>query len=216
MNKIFVHPKIQRPKPCLLMFASLVGLDGFHLLLSTQLTADLTLEWNGGSLFHPLSNIYIKIPFCCIETVTNYALNRQHIVFDWLWANATPSLNSAFSLTNVNAKWWIHCLLISSTTLLSHATSIYNWSKWVCEVFLVFSGTTADFGWLVHSASFLSVQLHLKSALPPPNHCFWLSRGRITLIKPLFCLNSNFFHWKTMLYQHTKFKFFHCFENLQK
>ena len=70
-TKYFVHPKVWRPKPCLLMFASLVALNGFHLLLSTQLTADLTLEWSGGSIFHPLSHIYAKTPFCCVETVAN-------------------------------------------------------------------------------------------------------------------------------------------------
>ena len=59
-TKYLVHPKIQRPKPCLLMFVSLVALDSFHLWLSTQLTADLTPEWRGGSMFHPLSPIYAK------------------------------------------------------------------------------------------------------------------------------------------------------------
>ena len=39
------------------MFASLFALDSFHRLLSTQLTADLTLEWSGGSMFHPLSHL---------------------------------------------------------------------------------------------------------------------------------------------------------------
>ena len=45
------------------MFESLVALDGFHLLLSIQLTADLTPEGSGGSMFHPLSHIYTKTPF---------------------------------------------------------------------------------------------------------------------------------------------------------
>ena len=118
------------------MFASLVTLDGFHLLLSTQLTANLTLERSGGSMFHPLSHIYTKTPFCCIETVANKTLNRWlGVVFDQLWANAAPTLNTAFSLTNVHAKWWIHCLLISSTPLLSHTTSIYDWPKRVCGIF---------------------------------------------------------------------------------
>ena len=62
-TKYLAHPKIWRPKPCLLIFASLVTLDSFHLLLSSQLTADLTLEWNGGSIFHPLSHIYAKTLF---------------------------------------------------------------------------------------------------------------------------------------------------------
>ena len=52
-----------RLEPCLLMFASLVTLDGFHLLMSTQLTANLTPEWSGGSMFHPLSHIYEKNSF---------------------------------------------------------------------------------------------------------------------------------------------------------
>ena len=160
-----VHPKIWRPKLCLLMFASLVALDDFHLLLSTQLTADLTPEWSGGSMFHPLSHIYAKTPFCCIKTVANNALNCWCIVvFDWLWVNVAPTLNIAFSLTSFHAKWWIHRLLISSTPLLFHATSIYNWPKWAYGVFLVFSWTTAEFGRPERSASFMSVRLHLKSA----------------------------------------------------
>ena len=80
-TKYLAHPKIQWPKPCLLMFATLVTLDGIHLLLSIQLTADLTLEWSGGSMFHPLSHIYAKTPFCCIETVANNTLNHR-VVFD--------------------------------------------------------------------------------------------------------------------------------------
>ena len=67
------------------MFASLVALDGFHLLLSTQLTAKFTLEWSGGSMFHSLSHIYAKTPFCCVGTIVNNALNRRRIVvFDRL------------------------------------------------------------------------------------------------------------------------------------
>ena len=141
IEKYLAHLKICIPKPCLLMFVSLVTLDGFHLLLSTQLTVYLTLEQSGGSMFHPLSHIYTKITLCCIEKVANNALNRQCVVFfDWLWANAATTLNTAFSLTNVHAKWWIHCLLISSTPLLSCATSIYDWLKRVCGVFWCFPG----------------------------------------------------------------------------
>ena len=39
-----------------LIFAFLVALSGFHPLLFTQLTADLTLECSDGSMFHPLSH----------------------------------------------------------------------------------------------------------------------------------------------------------------
>ena len=197
-------------------FASLVALDGFHLLLSTRLTANLTPEWSGGSMFHPLSHVYTKIPFCCVETVANNALNCQRIiVFDQLWANTALTLNRAFSLTNVHAKWWIHCFLISP--LLSHATSIYDQLKGVCAVFwyLVFSGTTAEFGQPECLAS-LCLYDHVKISIPPLNHCFWWSRVWITLIKPLLCLKSIFSYQKAMLYQHMKFKFFHRFENFQQ
>ena len=55
--------------------------------------------------------------------------------FDRLWTNVAPTLNTSFSLTNVHVKWWIPCLLLSSTALLSHATSIYDQPKWVCGFF---------------------------------------------------------------------------------
>ena len=105
-----------------------------------------------GSMFHPLSHIYAKTPFCCVETVANNALNCLHVVvFDRLWANAAPTLNTAFSLINVYAKWWIHCLLISSTPLLSLANSIYDWPK---RIFWCFPGQLPNLG-------DLSVQHHL-------------------------------------------------------
>ena len=63
--------KIWRSRPCLRMFASLVTLDGFHMQLSTQLTAVLIPEGSGGSMFHLLSYIHTKTLFCCVETVAN-------------------------------------------------------------------------------------------------------------------------------------------------
>ena len=154
-SKYFAHPEIQRPKPCLLMLASCVTLDSFYLQLSTKLTAHLTREWSGRSMFSPLSHIYAKTPFCCVETLANNALNRRRIVvFDWLWANAEPTWDTAFSLTNVHAKWWLHCSLISVIHLLSHATSIYDRLKRVCGVFWCFPGQLPNLG-------DLSVQYHL-------------------------------------------------------
>ena len=49
-------------------------------------------------------HVFTQKHFCCIETVANNALNRQHIVFDWLWANTAPTLNTAFSLTYCSCK----------------------------------------------------------------------------------------------------------------
>ena len=146
-TKYLAHPKIQRPKPCLLVLTPLVALNGFHLLLTPQLTANHPPELSGGSMGHPLLHIYAKTPICCVETVANNALNRRCVVvFDRLWANAVPTLNTAFPLTNVHAKWWIHCLLISSTPLLFHATSIYDRPKWVCEVSWCCPGQLTNLG----------------------------------------------------------------------
>ena len=121
-------------------------------------------------------------------------LNRWCIVFFYqLWENMSPTLKIAFSLTNVHEKWWIYSLLISSTPLLSHTTSILDQSKRVCGVFLVFSGTTAEI-WATWAFSIICVCTTLfKVSIPFLNHCFWWSRVWITLIKPLFCLNSIFF-----------------------
>ena len=58
----------------------------------------------------------------------------------------TPTLNTAFSLTNVHAKWWIRCLLISSTPRLSHTTSIYDRPKRVCGFFWCFLGQLPNLG----------------------------------------------------------------------
>ena len=142
-------------------------------------------------MFHPLPHIYAKT-FCCIETVAHNTLNRQHFVFDWLWANAVSTLGTAFSLTNIHAKWWIHCLLISSTPLLSHATPIYNRPKRICDIFGVFR----DNCWIWATWVFSSICVCMTAftvSISLLNHCFQQSRVWITLIKPLLCLNSIFF-----------------------
>ena len=81
--------------------------------------------------------------------------------------------------------------------------------------FLVFSRTTAELATWAFSIICVCSTV-FKINIPPLNHCFRWSRVRITLIKPLLCLNSIFSHQKAMLYQHTKFRFFHFFENLQQ
>ena len=94
------------------MFASLVAMNGFHLLLSTQLTADLTEEWSGGSMFHPLSHVYAKTPFCHVEIVAintsaiqsvvcNYfnTTKRSFCINMWQWMKHR-STTSLFSQTS--------------------------------------------------------------------------------------------------------------------
>ena len=162
-TKYLAHPKIRRPKPCLLMFASLVALDGFHLLVSTQLIADWIWSEEVDPMFHPLSHIYEKTTFCCVEVVANDALNLWRVVFYWLRANAAPTSNIAFSLINGHTKWWIHSLLIFSPHLVSHAT--YDQPKRVFGVSFMFSEKTAEFGRPEHSASFVTIRLCLNGCL---------------------------------------------------
>ena len=97
----------------------------------------------------------------------------------------------SFSLTKAHAKWWIHCLLISSTPLLSYATSIYDQPKRVCWVFWCFPGQFRI--WATWAFSIICVcTTTFKVSIAPFNLCFRRGRVRITLIKPFLCLNSIF------------------------
>ena len=146
------------------MFASLVPLNGFYLLLSTQLTADLIPELIGGSMFHLLSHFYAKTPFGCIETVANNILNCQLVVvFGRLWANATPTFNTDFSLTNVYVKM---VNTLPSDIFNSSAIS-RNFNLWSAKMslwsFLAFFGTTAELG-QPECSVYVSVRPRLKLA----------------------------------------------------
>ena len=63
MNKISCASQNTKAKILHADVTSLVDLDGFNLLLPTQLTANLTLEWSGGSMFNLLSHFYAKNSF---------------------------------------------------------------------------------------------------------------------------------------------------------
>ena len=215
-TKYLAHPKIWRPKPCLLMFVSFVVLDGFHLLLSTQLSANLTPEWSGRSTFHPLSHIYTETPFSCIETVANNALNCRHGVFDRLWTNAAPSLNTAVSLTNVYANihgeytafWYLQllCYLMQLQFTIDQNEFVeffgvfwdncWIWATWAFTIFCV--GITV-----------------FKVSISPLNCCFQRSRFRITL-NYIALLEQYFFPPKSNALSTHEIHFFYCFENLQK
>ena len=167
----------------------LVALDGFHLLLSTQLTANLTPEWSGGFMFHAFSHIYVKTPFCCIETVANNALNsRRVIVFDRLWANMHP-LWTHWQMFMQNdeytAFWYLQILAISC-----------NFNLWLAKanlwsLFSVFrDNCRIRVTWAFSTICVCTVEF--KVSLPTLNRCFRRSRVWITLIKPLLGLNSIF------------------------
>ena len=166
-RKYLVHPKIRRPKPCLLIFASLVALGGFHRLLFTQLTADLTPECSGGSMFHPVSHICAKKSFllrwnsckqcsessvrCCFRST----VSKRGTYFE------RSFLNDKFSCKRVNTRpsdIFNFSAISRNFNLRSGKRSLWG------LFFLMFSGTTSEFGWPECSASFVSVRLHLKSA----------------------------------------------------
>ena len=160
-----MHLKILRPKLCLLMLASLVALDGFHLLSvhSADYQFDSRVKW----WIHVSSTvIYLckKLLFVVLKQfqTTYWIVN----VLLFLIANTAPTLNTDFLLANVHAKWRIYCLLISLTPLLSHTTSTYNQPKQVCGVFWCFPGQLPNLG-------DLSVQHHcvcttaFKVNIPP-------------------------------------------------
>ena len=167
-------------------------MDGFHLLLSTQLTADLTLKWSGGSMFHPLSHIYAKTLSRSVETAANNALNHQCVVFfDWLWANAATTLKTAFSLINVHqngeytAFWYLQLLCYR----MQYQFMIGQ------NKFVEFFGVFWDNCWIWATWAFNIICVcttAFKVSIPPLNCCFWWSRVWITLIKQSNGLNSIF------------------------
>ena len=168
-------------------------------------------------MFHPLSYINTKTPFCCIGTVANNALNCWSVVvFDWLWANTVPTLITAFSLTTKCSCKMVNKLpsdIFNSSAILSNLFMIGQ-NEFV-EFFGVFQDSCQI--WATWTFGIICVcTTTFKISIPPLNHCFWRSTVWITLIKPLLCLNSIFSHQKAMFYQHMKFRFFHCFENLQQ
>ena len=74
------------------------------------------------------------------------ALNPRCVVFDRLWVNAAPTLNTAFfhwQMFMQNGEYT--AFWISSIPLLSHTILIYNRPKQIWGVFLVFTGTAAKF-----------------------------------------------------------------------
>ena len=111
------------------------------------------LRWNSCKQ-HSGSSVH-----CCFWS----AVSKHSTHFEHIFINDIP------------AKWWLHCLLISLTLLLSHATLNYDRPKRVCWDFCA----TWAFS-------------NICVSIPLLNRCFRLSRVRITVTKPLLGLNSIF------------------------
>ena len=164
------------------MIVSLVTLDGFCLLLSTQLTVDLAPEWSGGSMFYPLSHIHAKTPFCYIETVANNTLNHWHVVvFGRLWANMYPLWTqlSHWQMSMQNGKytvfWYLQllCYLVQLQFMIGQNEFV--------ELFGVFRDNCRI--WATWAFSIICVcTTTFKVSIPPFNCCFWQSRVQIMTI----------------------------------
>ena len=171
------------PKPCLLMFASLVSLDGFHLMQSIQLATYLTLEWSGGSMFHPLLHIYTKLLFVALKQLQTMPWIDNALLF-LIDCEQTQhpfsTLVSHWQMFMQNGKYsalWYFQLLCQNEFVKFFVVFLDNCRIWVTWEFSIICICTAVF----------------KVSIPLLNHYFQWCRIRITLIKPLLCFEQYFF-----------------------
>ena len=137
-TKYLVHPKIRRPKPCLQMLASLVDLVGFHKLLSTQRQPILL---QSGVVYPCFIHCHIFTQKLFFLHWNSCKQRSESSTCSCFWSTVSKRcthIQHGFTIENVHGQKWIHCLLIYSTLLLSHVTSIWNRSKWDRGVFGVF------------------------------------------------------------------------------
>ena len=184
-TKYLAHLKIWKPKPCLLMFASLVALDGFYLLLSTQLTAYLTLKWSGWSIFYPLSHTQ-KLLFVALKQLQTmlWIINMLFLIdCEQMWHPLWKQL-SHWQMFMQNGEYLqLLCYLIQLQFMISQNEFV--------EFFGVFQDNCQI--WVTWAFSIICVcTTAFKVSIPPLNYCFRQSRVWITLIKSLVCLNSIF------------------------
>ena len=162
-TKYLANPKIRKPKSCLLMFASLVALDCFHLLLSTQLIADLTPEWSGGPMFHPLSHIYAKTLFLMLKQLQTMLWIVDALLFLIVSKRGTH-FEHFFLIDKCSCKM-VNTLGsdIFNSYVISHNFNLRS-AKMSLWSFLVFSMTTAELRQPERSTSYVFVRLYMKSA----------------------------------------------------
>ena len=191
-TKYLVHLKIRRLKLCQLMFASLVALDGFHLLLSTQMIAELTLEWSGGSMFHPLSHIYAKTPFYCVwNSYKQCSESSTRCCFGSTVSKRSTHFEHSFLIDKCSCKMMN---TLPSDNFNSSAISRNFNLQSAKTSFMEFFGDFRDNCRICWAFSIICVYTTaLKVSILPLNRCFRRSRVRITLIKSLLCLKSFFF-----------------------
>ena len=184
-TKYLAHPKIQRPKPCLLMFASLVALDSFHLLLSTQLIADFDsgVKWwihVSSIVTYLCKNSFLLQTMLRIIDVLLFLIHCKQM---WHPLGTQISHWQMFIQNGEYTAFWYLQLLC----YLMHLQLTIGQNKFV-EFFGVFQNNCRI--WVTWAVSIIWVCT--TASIPPLKCCFWWSRVRITLIKTLLCLNSIF------------------------
>ena len=137
----------------------------------------------------------------------------------WFWL-IVNKCDTHFEHSFLIDKCSCKMVITQPSDILNYSAISYNFNLQSAKTSLEFFGVFQDKYriWASWVSCIICVSSTVfKVNIPPLKCCFQQSRVRITLIKPLLCLNSIFPpHQKTMLYQHTKFRFFHRFENLQQ
>ena len=196
-TKYLAHPKIRGPKPWLLMFASLVALDSFHLLLSTQLTADLIPGWSGRSMFYPLSHIYAKTPFLLRwNSCKQRSVSSTRCCF---WSTVSK-LGTHFFIDKCSCKTMntLPSDIFNSSAILHN----FNWrsaktSLW--SFFCVFWENCRILVTWAFSIIFVCMA-SFKASIPP---LFPTEQSPNNTYESIVLLEQYFSHQKAMLYQHT-------------
>ena len=213
MNKIPCASQNMAAKTFLLMFASLATLDDFHLLLSTQLTADLFRCEVVDQCFIYCHIFMQKLLFVALKQLQIMLWLVNALLFSIKCEQTQPPLWTQLSYWQMfmqngeYAAFWYLQLLCNLMQLqftigqneFVEFLGVYWHNCWI---------------WVTWAFNIICVCMNvLKVSIPPLNHCFQQSRVWITLIKPLLWLHSILSHQKAMLYQHMKFKFYHCFHH---
>ena len=162
------------------MFASLVALDDFRLLLFTLLIADLTLEWSGGSRFHPLSHICSKTLFATLKQLQRPLWIIEALSFFIDCEQTRQTLWTQLS------HWQIFMKNCEHTTFWNIQILCYLCYKWVCG-FSSFPRNCRIWMTLVFSLIWVCTTA-FKVSIAPLNHYVHSSGFRITLIKPFFII----------------------------
>ena len=155
----------------------------------------MTGEWSGGSMFHPLSHVYTKNSF-----LLHWNSCKQHSQLSTRFWSTVSKCGAHFEYSFLIDK--CSCKIVNtlpSDTFNSKAISrnfnlrsakMSLWSFWC------FLGQLPNLATWVFSINCICTTI-FKISIPPLKHYFWQSRVRITLIKPLLCLNSIYFPWES-------------------